>query len=148
MGRNSVFLIDTGASLSILSRRLVDEFSWHDCLEDAATTVTLADGRSFSLNQSMDTALLLADTLVTCRFIIADIPVDAILGIDILQKLPCSISLGNKRIFSVLPDCISDFGDVFNKELSVSKLEGVICGEVIPTPSEKPVRSAVTLYGR
>ena len=62
---------------------------------------------TFCMRHSIDTALIVAETLVTCRLYVVDIPVDAILGVDALSKLPCFISLGSHRILSVLPDCIS-----------------------------------------
>ena len=43
LGKELNFLLDAGASLSILNQRLVDQFNWHDQLEDKATTATLAD---------------------------------------------------------------------------------------------------------
>ena len=118
LGKELNFLLDADASFSILNQRLVDQFNWHDQLKDKATTTTLADGRTFYMRHSIDTALFVADTLVTCRLYVhvADTPVDAILGVDALSKLPCSISLGSHRILSVLPDCISYNSPVEQKE--------------------------------
>ena len=73
LGKKLNFLLNAGASLSILNQRLVDQFNWHDQLEDKATTATLADGRTFCMRHSIDTALLVADTLVTCRLYVAGI---------------------------------------------------------------------------
>ena len=146
LGKEVNFLLDTGASLSVLNKDLVYRYGWQHLLEEASTTVTLADGRKLELTKSMEAALLIADTLVVSRFFVTDTFPEAILGMDVLCKLPISINIGSERVLSVLPDIESTFADIFDKDLKDSKLQGAHCNEVIPIADEKPVRSYVRRY--
>lgn len=146
LGKEINFLLDTGASLSIINRDLIKKYDWHHLLDDASTTVTLADGRNLELTQSMEAAVLIADTLVVSRFFVTDTSPEAILGMDVLCKLPISINIGSERVLSVLPDFASNFADVFDKDLKDCKLQGVSCNEVIPIEDEKPIRSRVRRF--
>jgi predicted aspartyl protease len=146
LGKEITFLLDTGASLSVLNKSLIDKFDWHHLIEETSTTVTLADGRKLELTQSLEAAVLIADTLVVSRFFVAESSPEAILGMDVLSKLPISINIGSEQVLSVLPDLVSDFEDIFDKDLKDCKLQGVHCSEVIPILDEKPIRSHVRRF--
>ena len=146
LGKDLDFLLDTGASLSILSKRLVQEFGWEHLLEKGLCSVTLADGRKLELSECMDAAVLLCGSLIVSRFFIADIPMHAILGVDVLDKLQVTINIGTEQVFSLESDILSDFNDVFDKDLKDSELRGIDCFEAIPISNEKPIRSAIRRF--
>ena len=146
LGKDLDFLLDTGASLSMLSKRLVREFGWEHLIEKDSCNATLADGRKLELSEYIDAAVLLCGSLIVSRFFIADIPMHGILGVDVLDKLQVTINIGTEQVFSLASDISSDFKDIFDKDLKDSELRGVQCREAIPIRNEKPIRSAIRRF--
>ncbi|MEO0435034.1 MAG: RNase H-like domain-containing protein, partial [Cyanobacteria bacterium J06656_5] len=145
LGERINFLIDCAATVSVLRRDVIDKYGWNCLLNEESSTATVADKRPLKLTHSFQTALSVFDATISGRFYVApDLAVDAILGTDLLSKLKFSMSLCGHTLFPILqPDPISEFSDLFDKNLKDSVLTGVDLHEIITTPNEKPMRSGV-----
>lgn len=148
LGKNIKFLVDTGASISIISTTIANKFGWTCLLDDKPFRATVADGHHLELSRSFQTALTFFDTTISARLFVGEISVDAILGVDLLDRLKFSMSICGHSIFSVLPDFQTEFSDLFDRSLGDSCLTGVEIHEIIPTPNEKPMRTAVRPVNR
>ena len=98
-GMPTRFLVDTGAIVSLLSRRAYDR------MDKAYETSTGVDGEVVSTNGTLvkvlgqtSVQLKIADEAWTQDLIIADIHEDGILGMDFLLKHKCIINLPTRAI--------------------------------------------------
>ena len=98
-GMPTRFLVDTGATVSLLSRTAYDR------MDKAHETSTGVDGEVVSTNGTLvkvlgqtSVQLKIADEALTQDLIIADIHEDGILGMDFLLKHKCIINLQTRAI--------------------------------------------------
>lgn len=146
-GKSIMFLIDTGASLSLINRNVVEKNGWVPLLKThGGRNAILASGEAFELTNFLDTSATVSNVSISARFFIGKISVDGILGMDLLNKLNVSIEICGEKLCSVLPDFLQDFADVFDKDLKSCILRNYDPFVIIDTPHEKPVRSPIRRY--
>ena len=81
-------------------------------------------------------------------FHVGNIFPEAVLGMNLQRKLPFSLSLAEECVFSATPHLLSDFSDVFGKDLKNSKLKHYEPLPVIPIENERPYRAPVRQFSR
>ena len=95
------FLVDTGASTSILSMRTYEDLQkkQDDCMfKKCLLTLQLADGTPLPVKGSIVLPLSIDDWQADYKFVIADISDEGILGLDFLEKFNCEINMKQKTV--------------------------------------------------
>ena len=95
------FLVDTGASTSILSMKTYEDLQkkQDDCMfKKCLLTLQLADGTPLPVKGSIVLPLSIDDWQADYKFVIADISDKGILGLDFLEKFNCVINLKQKTV--------------------------------------------------
>ena len=143
------FLVDPGATLSLIHSDFIDRHSLRDrVISHDTKEAMLVDGGNISLSSVIVADLNVAGKSLKAKFYVANISVDALLGLDILSCLNFSMYIGEDRICALLPSFLSDFTDVFDKDLKDSCLKNCEAFEIIKTPAEKPTRSFVRRFNK
>ena len=90
-------LVDTGATVSLLSDKVVEQWSKGDkeVIKKTNMKVLLADSKALTVAGEVEADLQLAGINVQHRFIVACIGNDAILGLDFLKNEHCVIDVTN-----------------------------------------------------
>ena len=96
-GSRIKFLIDTGATVSIISPRIL-----HSVMKDSQIAldkvnqkVLTADGTARYVEESISIAFLLSGLTVNQKFTVIDVGIDGILGLGPLTSNNCSLDLTN-----------------------------------------------------
>ena len=95
------FLVDTGASTSILSMKTYEDLQkkQDDCMfRKCLITLQLADGTPLPVKGSIVLPLSVDDWHADYKFVIADISDEGILGLDFLEKFNCVINMKQKTV--------------------------------------------------
>ena len=96
-GSRVKFLIDTGATVSIISPRILhlDMKDSQIVLDKVNQKVLTADGTALKVEGSNSIAFLLSGLTVNQKFTVIDVGIDGILGLDFLTSNNCSLDLTN-----------------------------------------------------
>ena len=95
----SSFLIDTGASRSLVSRKLYDRLSKKVTLsKNKLPKLQLADGTSLETYGVITVPLLVGPVAVKQDLIVADISDVGILGLDFLEEHQCSLDMKSSEL--------------------------------------------------
>uniref|UniRef100_A0A8W8NMP2 CCHC-type domain-containing protein n=1 Tax=Magallana gigas TaxID=29159 RepID=A0A8W8NMP2_MAGGI len=78
-------LIDTGASLTLLSKRIYDKLPDKPVLEESRQVITSASGSRLCQYGKADFVIKIGRSRETVKLMVADISVDGILGLDFLR---------------------------------------------------------------
>ena len=91
-------LVDTGATVSLLSEKIVRKWSEENQAMVTATDikVQLADGKSCPVAGEVEAELQLAGNCVKHRFIVASLGSDVLLGLDFMKNEQCVIDITNR----------------------------------------------------
>ena len=95
------FLVDTGASTSILSMKTYEDLQkkQDDCMfKKCLLTLQLADGTPLPVKGSIVLPLSIDDWQADYKFVIADISDEGIIGLDFLEKFNCEINMKQKTV--------------------------------------------------
>ena len=148
-GKEVSFLVDPGASLSLINFDFVNRYGLNDRVVSHETKdAVLVDGGNISLNSAIFANINVANISIEAKFFVSKITVDALLGLDILSRLNFSMYIGEDRICAVLPTFLSEYDDIFDKNLKESCLQNFEPFEIIKTPDEKPMRSFVRQFNK
>ena len=82
-------LLDTGASVSLVSARVYYSLADRPKLQPAGATLWMADGSPMRVHEIADFKLQLGDQCTRHAYTVADIEPDVIVGIDFLAKYRC-----------------------------------------------------------
>lgn len=94
------FLIDTGATVSMLSKQLYDKIKDHSCYEIKETKMKVftADGTQMELQGKLDLQIELGTKRIELTALISDIQPDGILGLDIIRSHEMMISAKHQTL--------------------------------------------------
>jgi predicted aspartyl protease len=94
------FLIDTGATVSMLSKGLYDKIKDHSCseIQETKMNVFTADGTQMKLDGKLDILLKLGTEEFGISALISDIQPDGILGLDIIRNHDMMISAKDQTL--------------------------------------------------
>ena len=111
------FLIDTGTTVSMLSRRLYDTLKDQSCYEMQKTKMKVftADGTQMKLQGKLDILVKLGTKEIGISALISDIQPDGILGLDVIRNHDMMISAKHQTLTideEVLPVCLKELLDV------------------------------------
>ena len=113
-------LVDSGASISVISKRFVTENALSKAVKPASHSATAAGQTTIEFKQSVSGPLVVGNKLIEVEFYVAPwLTQDCILGMDVLSEFR-SIKLneeGEDLILSLLPSALSEFSDVFDKDI-------------------------------
>jgi predicted aspartyl protease len=99
-GMQTKFLIDTGTTVSMLSRRLYDKLKDQSCYEIQKTKMKVftADGTQMKLQGKLDVQVKLGTKEIGISALISDIQPDGILGLDIIRNHDTMISAKDETL--------------------------------------------------
>jgi predicted aspartyl protease len=94
------FLIDTGTTVSMLSRRLYDKLKDQSCYEIQKTKMKVftADGTQMKLQGKLDIQVKLGTKEIGVSALISDIQPDGILGLDVIRNHDMMISANHQTL--------------------------------------------------
>ena len=120
------FLVDTGSTISVVSKDFVRCNSLQPVVAPTEHTVCVADGREIVYNQCLAGPLEIQNVITEATMFVAhNLPVAGILGMDILSGFG-SLDLGGNGpslLMSVLPSVLCEFRDIFDRPLREAKLK-------------------------
>ncbi len=131
MHLNVTFLIDSGASYSIISKKFVKASNLYQFTKPCNFTVTVADGRSVNISEYMLGKLEIGKKILTVKLYVLDSQVEAILGMDILRIVGVSIGPEKGLMFSVVPEVVNKYKNLFDRNLKDSYLREIKPFEII-----------------
>jgi predicted aspartyl protease len=87
LGTKMRFLVDTGSSVSLIKRGYVEDRNLMDFVIPKKKTVTVANGHKLILSEKIEGSLTLQRSKVDASvYVVEALPVNALLGMDILQN--------------------------------------------------------------
>ena len=137
-------LVDTGAGKSILSEHFVNKNGLQSLLKPCSETATVADGRQVKIKYFFEGIFECKRVKERVLFWVMDIPYDAILGIEIIKQIGLNVGPSDGLLFSVIPELVLKYYDVFDRDLKDSSLTGVDPFEIIKlNVNAEPVAATV-----
>jgi hypothetical protein len=91
--RSLEVLVDTGATVTILSKDVLADIFADKPLKQLTTDVLIADGTPLKVYGSKEVKFSIQDMVFDHTMVIADLSVDGILGLDFLRAHQCSLDL-------------------------------------------------------
>ena len=138
-GQQSDFLVDTGASVSLISQAFIDRNDLKNNCEMCHLETTLANGTSFVLPKKIHADLSVNGATFLHSFYVADIHVPGILGMDLIPRVGLHIEQVCGISVAGIPPILAEYSDVFNKPLKDSVLVGIEPFQIIgPTTEFQP----------
>ena len=125
------FLIDTGASFSVISSALVKRFNLQNCLSECNFVGITADKSNIQVTKCYKCSLTVGGKSFGAMLFVVDTHVEGILGMDLLPLIGLHIGPESGIIFTLVSDLLRQYADVFNKPLKQSSLAGVEPFEII-----------------
>ena len=150
-GTDVQFLVDTGSSVSVLSECLASNLGLTDSLIVCENkSAVAANGGGITLTHKAKCELSLRGHRSDCMFYVGNITPEAVPGMDLMSRLPFSLMLAEECIFATATsaDLLSEFKDVFDKNLKDSCLRNYEPREVIPIQFDRPYRAPVRQFSR
>ena len=92
------FLIDTGASISLISTSLFEKLQEVRKFEQYEYDVYQADGQKMEIWGKLEAEITMGPLRVMHELVIADLQVDAILGMDYLTENECKLDLAQQLL--------------------------------------------------
>ena len=129
------FLIDTGASFSVISNSLVKRLRIENQLSDCDFDGIAADKSRIRITKSYKCTLNVQAKSFTAILYVVDTHVDGILGMDLLPLIGLHFGPDSGIIFTLVSDMLRQYVDIFNKPLKESCLTGVEPRELIKLDS-------------
>lgn len=148
-GVTAKFLVDTGATISLISNALFEKFKSSDSPEirQINQEITTANGTPVCTRGTANVTVKLGNCHSVLEVVIADLTVDGILGLDFLKNNRCTIDLekgvlvwDQQKIPIVLHGLLGVYRVVAKDSISIAPRSEVVCpGRVldhIPNCSE------------
>jgi len=132
------FLIDTGSSITILSKTFVHSNGMKEQLKPLLMNATVADGGNMSINQQINGCLTVDGVEIKRNFAVTELPVSGILGMDVLRKVGLLVEKGNSLIMSIVPSVVKKYNHIFDKPLDTAVLKNIEPQPIIQLDSEIP----------
>jgi predicted aspartyl protease len=122
LGEKSLeFLVDTGATVTILSKDVLADICADRPLQQLTTDVLIADGTPLKVYGSKGVKFSIQDMVFDHTMVVADLSIDGILGLDFLRAHQCSVDLNG---------CSLTFGKV-GKSVACQYKGKIGCSRVI-----------------
>ena len=123
-GKAVTFLIDTGSTLNLLSKRIFDSLPLrftHALQSFQIQSGTLADGSGLLFYGQIDLTGRLRSEFVTLSFVVADVEPDAILGMPFLRDNYCQVDCAESvlKLHDKMLKCTNRQGVNFNSKVQV-----------------------------
>ncbi|KAK3086715.1 hypothetical protein FSP39_022396 [Pinctada imbricata] len=93
-GTGVKLLVDTGATVSLIAPRHVGDVP----LESLNADILIADGSALSVLGTTILPIKIGSFSMTHKFIVADIGIDGILGLDFMKNHDCSVDIAHKTL--------------------------------------------------
>ena len=143
-------LVDTGASVSVVSKSFINRNKLQSSLKKCSHTATTFNGDLVEFSSFSEGPLEIYDGCIEASFFVSpNLSEDAILGMDVLNNFR-SIQLNPKKdqdlVLSVLPNVLSDFQDVFDKEISESCIPFLPESIIKIKPNTKPYQAKIRKF--
>jgi transposase InsO family protein len=91
-------LVDTGASLTIISKKIFDKLSSEHHLDPIQKPITGASGEALTVYGRTQMLIRVGKKSYNISVAIADIPMDGVLGLDFMSRNNCMINVSERRI--------------------------------------------------
>ena len=130
-GGKGSFLVDTGASFSVISNSLVKKFSLENSLSDCNFNGITADKSTVLITKCFKCDLTIENMSFKVVLYVMDTRVDGILGMDLLPKIGLHIGGGSCIICTLVPDILRRYSQVFDCPLKESYVKGIQPFEII-----------------
>ena len=132
-------LVDLGSSISVISRQFVADNALSKAVRGTHHSATAAGQTTMEFKQCITGPLVVGNKVIDVQFYVAPwLQQDCILGMDVLSEFR-SIKLnddGDDLIQSLLPSEVSEFADVFDKDIKDS------CCDLPPVPIVETVEGS------
>ena len=116
-------LVDSGASISVISKQFIVQNRLTKAVRNVNHSALAANGQTVTFKQSIKGPLIIGGKLLEVEFFVAPwLKENCILGMNILSEFR-SIRLntdGEDLLLSLLPPLISEYSDVFDKNIKDS----------------------------
>ena len=131
-GEEYLFLVDTGASDTYISRRVYRNFEEDNRpqLQSQNSKAQLADGSSLHLYGVATLDLIIGPMKRSSTVLVADISSDGILGLDNLTKMGAKLDLTNFQLTTTFGNiqCVSQNGEKLFCRISASETTTIPAG--------------------
>jgi predicted aspartyl protease len=94
-GKVLEFLVDTGATITLVSRNSSEDIVDSGSLKPLNSDVMIADGTSLNVYGVQVLPLFIQGRQFQCKMVVADFTVDGILGLDCLQSNQCTLDMSD-----------------------------------------------------
>lgn len=125
------FLIDTGASFSVISTAVIARFRLHNCLSECNFVGITADKSNIQITKCYKCTLTVGGKSFEVMLFVVDTHVERILGMDLLPLIGLHIGPESGIIFTLVSNLLRQYADVSHKPLKQSSLAGVELFEII-----------------
>lgn len=142
-------MVDTGSSISLISRRFVDKHQLNSGLIKVSHTATMANGQPHTFRHAITGPLILGETVIEAHFYLADwLPEDCLLGMNILNRFS-SLKIsdnGPDLVLAAVPSLMDDFADIFDKSLNDACYNGEIPSIINLQENSQPFQSKIRRF--
>jgi predicted aspartyl protease len=97
-GVSANFLVDTGATLSIVSTSFYDKLTKKPILQEFSQQITSADGGCLSVKGKGEFIFEICENSFQIKAVVANVRADGIIGLDFLKDNDCIIDIVSKRL--------------------------------------------------
>ena len=97
-GVSANFLVDTGATLSIVSTSFYDKLTKKPILQEFSQQITSADGGCLSVKGKGEFIFEICENSFQIKAVVANVRADGIIGLDFLRDNDCIIDIVSKRL--------------------------------------------------
>jgi hypothetical protein len=118
---NIVAMIDTGSSISLVSKKTIEKLDLKSGLVPVDYSATVANGQTVTFKHAISGPLVMGDVISETLLYVTDwLPDDCLLGMDVLGKFRSLRLSGNgpDLILAALPSLVQTYSDVFDKPIS------------------------------
>ena len=116
-----VGVVDTGASISLLSESFIKKHQLISLVKTSEHTVNVANGEEVKFDKKLEAPVSIQDNYINASFYVSkNLPCQCIIGMNILSKfsnIKLNSSDAPSLLLSVLPETLKSFEDIFDKKL-------------------------------
>ena len=129
-------LLDTGASVSLVSVRLVDILNLNGNIKPTNFLITGLGNKVIPMRGQITLPLTLGTTKVNHTFVVSDnINSEFLIGMDVINKLDMVINVSERKVSMPNNNTVS----FMNKPISITKRMKLRCNKTITVPANTAV---------
>jgi len=125
------FLVDTGASISLVSTDFIRRNNLSAHCKPCNMTSTVADGRIVPINKFVEGVIESESFNIPIKLFVYDIHMDGILGMDCIPSIGLKVGNNEGLVFSLTPSIVSKNIDIFDQPLKHSVAKNLPKFEII-----------------